>query len=267
VVPKRTVLIVDDEDLLRSFLGVAIGALGVSVESASSGAEALETIRRKAPDVVVTDLRMRGMSGLELLEKARPFAPETAFIVVTGFGTLGDAVTAGKLGAVEFLPKPFDASTIRAAVKRALESRRVAAAGPVTGTLRCELAVPSDPGLRAAAFTAFERLVAETGTGLDVSAHAAFRFCVLETLLNAMQHGHRFERERAVRFRAEIAPGSIACEVEDEGEGYTPPAEPVAGRHGLALVRALMDEVTVDRDGRRIRFVHHRRADAQHEAA
>jgi ActR/RegA family two-component response regulator len=266
-VSKRTVLIVDDEDLLRSFLGVAIGALGVAVESASSGAEALESIRRHAPDVVVTDLRMHGMSGLELLEQARPFAPETAFIVVTGFGTLGDAVSAGKLGAVEFLPKPFDASTIRAAVKRALETRRRTTNGPVTGTLRCEFAVPSDPGLRAAAFTAFERLVAETGTGLDVSACAAFRFCVTETLLNAMQHGHRFERRRAVRFRAEIAPGAITCEVEDEGEGYTPPETPVAGRHGLALVRALMDEVTVDMGGRRIRFVHLRGAAAQRSAA
>jgi ActR/RegA family two-component response regulator/anti-sigma regulatory factor (Ser/Thr protein kinase) len=266
-VSKRTVLVVDDEDLLRSFLGVAIGALGVAIESASSGTEALEQIRRKAPDVVVTDLRMRGMSGLELLEQARPFAPETAFIVVTGFGTLGDAVTAGKLGAVEFLPKPFDASAIRAAVKRALDARPGRVLGPVAGTLRCEFAVPSDPGLRAAAFTVFERLVAETGAGLDVSARAAFRFCVLETLLNAMQHGHRFERERAVRFRAEISPGAITCEVEDEGEGYTPPAEPVAGRHGLALVRALMDEVSVDLGGRRIRFTQHRDASAQRKVA
>ncbi len=257
---RRFVLVVDDEDLLRSFLAVAIGALGVEVETASSGAEALERIRRRVPDVVVTDLRLRGMSGLELLEQARPFALDTAFIVVTGFGTLGDAVSAGKLGAVEFLPKPFDASTIRAAVTRALECRPKQSAGPVAGLLRCELAVPSDPGLRAGAFAALERIIAETGAELDVSSRAAFRFCVLETLLNAMQHGHRFERERMVRFRAEVGPEAIACEVEDSGDGYVAKPEGEGPRRGLALVHALMDEVRVDREGRRIRFARRRHA-------
>ncbi len=264
---KRTVLVVDDEDLLRSFLGVAIGALGVEVETVATGAEALERIRRQAPDVVVTDLRMRGMSGLELLEQARPFAGDTAFIVVTGFGTLNDAVSAGKLGAVEFLPKPFDATTIRAAVTRALEYRPRQSVGPVPGTLRCAFEVPSDPGLRAGAFNVLERLVAETGAEFDVSSRAAFRFCVLETLLNAMQHGHRFERARMVRFRAEIGPDTITCEVQDGGDGYSAPPESGGGRHGLALVRALMDEVTVDDGGRRIRFVRRRSAAEERKVA
>ncbi len=255
---RRTVLVVDDEVLLRSFLGVAIGALGVDVETAASGAEALERIRREPPDVVVTDLRMHGISGLELLESARPFAPHTAFIVVSGFGTLGDAISAGKLGAVEFLPKPFDASTIRAAVTRALGSHPGRAPGLLPGTLRCTLEVPSDPGLRAGAFLVLERMVAETGVELDVTGRSAFRFCLLETLLNAMQYGHRFERERVVRFSAEIGPDTIACVVEDEGDGYEPKTETAEGRHGLALVRALMDEVEVDRGGRRIRFARHR---------
>lgn len=266
-VARRTVLVVDDEDLLRSFLGVAIGALGVDVQTVATGAEALDHIRRQAPDVVVTDLRMQGMSGLELLEQARPFARETAFIVVTGHGTLDDAVTAGKLGAVEFLPKPFDATTIRAAVTRALECRPAAATGPLPGTLRCAVAIPSDPALRTGAFGVFERLVAETGAELDVTERAAFRFCVLEALLNAMQHGHRGERERRVRFRAEIGPERIACEVTDEGPGYTPKAGPEEGRHGLALLRALMDEVVVDEGGRRIRFTRRRLAREQRRAA
>lgn len=264
---KRTVLVVDDEDLLRSFLGVAIGALGVDVQTVATGAEALEHIRRQAPDVVVTDLRMQGMSGLELLEQARPFARETAFIVVTGHGTLDDAVSAGKLGAVEFLPKPFDATTIRAAVTRALECRPSLTAGPLPGTLRCAVAIPSDPTLRVGAFGVFERLVAETGAELDVTERAAFRFCVLEALGNAMQHGHRLERERLVRFRAEIAPEHIACEVEDEGAGYTPRPVQEEGGHGLALLRALMDRVDVDQGGRRIRFEKRRQAHEQRSAA
>jgi ActR/RegA family two-component response regulator/anti-sigma regulatory factor (Ser/Thr protein kinase) len=266
-VAKRTVLVVDDEDLLRSFLGVAIGALGVDVQTVATGAEALEHIRRQAPDVVVTDLRMQGMSGLELLEQARPFARETAFIVVTGHGTLDDAVSAGKLGAVEFLPKPFDATTIRAAVTRALECRPSLTTGPLPGTLRCAVAIPSDPTLRVGAFGVFERLVAETGAELDVTERAAFRFCVLEALGNAMQHGHRLERERLVRFRAEIGPERIACEVEDEGAGYTPRPVQEEGGHGLALLRALMDQVDIDRGGRRIRFEKRRHAHEQRSAA
>jgi CheY-like chemotaxis protein/anti-sigma regulatory factor (Ser/Thr protein kinase) len=260
-VDRRTVLVVDDEELLRSFLSQAIGSLGVEVDGASSGSEALERIRRHPPDVVVTDLRMRGMSGLQLIEQARPMAPVTAFIVITGFGTYGDAVTAGKLGAVEFLPKPFDATSIRAAVQRALDGGAPAAVPVAAGTLEFEVGVPSDPGLRAGTFTLLERLAAELGLTLDVSARAALRFCVMETLLNAMQHGHRFERDRLVRFRARLSTEAIECEVEDEGEGYRVRSSAEGGSRGLSLVRGLMDRVDVDREGRRIRFARLRRHD------
>jgi ActR/RegA family two-component response regulator/anti-sigma regulatory factor (Ser/Thr protein kinase) len=257
---RRTVLVVDDEELLRSFLSQSIGSLGVEVDGVCSGGEALDRIRRHPPDVVVTDLRLPGMSGLQLIEQARPIAPETAFIVITGFGTYGDAVTAGKLGAVEFLPKPFDADSIRAAVQRALEGGVHAAAPAATGTLELELSVPSDPGLRAGAYSVLERFAHELGVEFDLGARAALRFCVMETLLNAMQHGHRFERERRVRFRARLTADEVECEVEDQGEGYTPrPAEEGSGR-GLALVRGLMDRTAVDRDGRRIRFARRVRA-------
>jgi ActR/RegA family two-component response regulator/anti-sigma regulatory factor (Ser/Thr protein kinase) len=253
--------VVDDEDLLRTFMQQAIGALDVEVEGVASGAEALERIRRRAPDVVVTDLRMRGMTGLQVLEQAHPLAPSTVFIVITGFGSFGDAVSAGKLGAVEFLPKPFDATSIRAAVKRALDGGAPAAAPVAAGTLEFEVAVPSDPGLRAGTFTLLERLAAELGLTLDVSARAALRFCVMETLLNAMQHGHRFERDRLVRFRARLSTEAIECEVEDEGEGYRVKSSAEGGSRGLSLVRGLMDRVEVDREGRRIRFARLRRHD------
>jgi CheY-like chemotaxis protein/anti-sigma regulatory factor (Ser/Thr protein kinase) len=267
-VSRRLVLVVDDEELLRSFLSQAMSALGVDVDCAGSGVEALERIRRRVPDVVVTDLRMRGMSGLQLLEQARPLAPGAAFIVITGYGTYGDAVSAGKLGAVEFLPKPFDASAIRAAVERALDAGRRPASAAAAGHLRLEVAVPSDPGLRAGTFTVLERFANEMGVELDVSARAALRFCVMETLLNAMQHGHRFERTRLVHFRAWLTPDEIACVVEDQGEGYRVRPDAENGRRGLALVRGLMDRVEVDQDGRRIRYARrHARVDAERSAA
>jgi CheY-like chemotaxis protein/anti-sigma regulatory factor (Ser/Thr protein kinase) len=256
------VLVVDDEDLLRAFMQQAIGALGHEVEGAASGAEALERIRRHPPDVVVTDLRMRGMTGLQLIEQARPIVPTAAFIVITGFGSFDDAVSAGKLGAAEFLPKPFDATQIRAAVERALAAGAVSTVPAAAGTLELEVAVPSDPGLRAGTFALLERLAAELGLPLDVNARAALRFCVMETLLNAMHHGHRFERDRLVRFRARLSAADIECEVEDQGEGYRVRSSAEGGSRGLSLVRGLMDRVEVDREGRRIRFARlHQRGD------
>lgn len=257
--PGRFALVVDDEDALRESLRRAVEECGLESDTAASGQEALERISRRVPDLVVTDLRMRGMDGLQLLERARPLAPETPFIMVSGHATYDTALRAGRLGPVEFLVEPFDAEALRAAVRRALELRLCGVGLPgVTGTLAFELDLPSDPALRAPLFTLVEDCLRDLGGGLDVEAHASLRFAVQETLMNAMKHGHHQERGRAVHFRCAISPREIECQVEDEGAGYVPGAGIHSGGRGLALVRSLMQRVEVDRGGRRITFARHR---------
>ncbi len=118
------ILVVDDEEPLVRLVKRILQRDGLEIETAFSGEEALEVIERFAPDLVITDLRMPGMSGLELMEKARSSRPELDFILLTAYATVENAVQAMKQGAREYLIKPLkDPDELRVAVNRVLERR------------------------------------------------------------------------------------------------------------------------------------------------
>ena len=124
------VLVVDDELDLRRGIERLVRGLGASSASAASGEEALASLAASPADVVVTDVCMPGMRGTELLRQVRARWPATEVILVTGYGTIGDAVACLQAGAAHFLTKPFDndqlASAIRGAALRAVARRRAA---------------------------------------------------------------------------------------------------------------------------------------------
>ena len=122
--PTR-VLIVDDEPSTRSGLSRLLAAEGYSVESAESGAAALELVAARPPDVVVTDLKMPGMDGLQLLAKLHEQSRELPVIVATALADLGSAVTAMRAGADDFIAKPVELDQLTLVIERALERRAV----------------------------------------------------------------------------------------------------------------------------------------------
>ncbi|MGE5189581.1 MAG: sigma-54-dependent transcriptional regulator [Gemmatimonadota bacterium] len=103
----KTVLIVDDDDLLRSFLAGVLREEGHRVEEARNGREGIERIAAGAVDLVLTDLRMPDMSGLELMREGKALRPDARWIVITAFGSIGSAVEAMKGGASDYLTKPL----------------------------------------------------------------------------------------------------------------------------------------------------------------
>jgi two-component system response regulator RegA len=109
---QKSLLIVDDDDVLRSALSRAIYARGLRVETAANFREACEVIDRTAPDLAVVDLRMPGRSGLELLVEISRRSPRTKAVVLTGYGSIANAVEAMRLGAVNYVTKPADADQI-----------------------------------------------------------------------------------------------------------------------------------------------------------
>ncbi len=115
------ILVVDDEKPQREILKTILDSEGYEVHTASSGKEALGIVKRIHPDVILTDLRMDGMDGVELLESipTEPFQP--SIIIITAYGTISSAVEAVKKGAFDYLTKPVDKETLLLTVRRGIE--------------------------------------------------------------------------------------------------------------------------------------------------
>jgi len=122
--PHR-VLITEDDPGLSALVAEEIAELGYRVRACASAEEAAPLMASWTPDLVVSDLRLPGASGLELLQRTRQCSPIPSFIVITAFGTVTQAVEALQQGADDFLTKPLDLEHLRLSVARALDKRRL----------------------------------------------------------------------------------------------------------------------------------------------
>ncbi len=119
------ILIVDDEkDILRA-LEFILSREGYSVSTATSGEEAIELLKKDEYDLVLTDLRMEGMDGMEVLQKTLQIRPSTLVIIMTAYATVESAVTAMKMGASDYIVKPFINEDVKMRIKRLLEHKRL----------------------------------------------------------------------------------------------------------------------------------------------
>ncbi len=119
------ILVADDHDALRRGLALALSAAGHDVEEASNGNAALEKLHESYFDVVVSDLKMGGSTGLEVLRTAKALHPTSAFILMTAFGSVSTAVEAMKHGALDYVQKPFEIEEMEVKVDKALELKRL----------------------------------------------------------------------------------------------------------------------------------------------
>ncbi|MTI17854.1 ActR/PrrA/RegA family redox response regulator transcription factor [Rhodobacteraceae bacterium RKSG542] len=116
--PQGRLLIVDDDRPFQQRLARAMEKRGYQVETADGVREALGRVAVEAPDYAVCDMRLEDGSGLDVVEAIRMKHPEARVIVLTGYGNIASAVTAVKLGAIDYLAKPADADDIHAALQR-----------------------------------------------------------------------------------------------------------------------------------------------------
>jgi DNA-binding NtrC family response regulator len=123
---RNSILVVDDETLMREYVEEALLRAGYQVEAVGSGRDAVAALKARTFDVLVTDLKMAPMDGLELLRHVRAEAPDTRSIVMTAYGTIETAVAALKEGADDYILKPFAPDALEVAVSRALERARIA---------------------------------------------------------------------------------------------------------------------------------------------
>ena len=214
---KVHLLIVEDEEPLRAAVAERLGEQGFQVDQAASGEHALEQLAEFAYDILITDLRLPGIDGTKVIEAATQRYPDIIGIVVTGYGTVKDAVEAIKRGAADFVTKPFQFDELMHALNAALEKRRLRSENAYLRSqleerYRFEGIVGRSRAMRdlfqlletVAGTTSTILIAGETGTGKEVVARAIHhnsprrgqRFVALncsaipETLLEAELFGH-----------------------------------------------------------------------------
>ena len=179
------ILLIDDDPSVRDSMERTLRTAGYAVQSAANGEDGFELARGGSFDVILSDMRMPGISGLDILRKLREIKVDAAFIIMTGFGTVDTAVEAMKLGAVDFVQKPFFRDELLMRVRSASERRQLARQVDLLqrqveprGSLSA-LVGSSPPMLRAkeliarAASAAGTVLITgETGTGKELVARA-----------------------------------------------------------------------------------------------
>jgi len=184
----KTVLVVDDNEDLARTLAKTFTRRGWNAFSTFSGKSALDIIRKEPVDVLLVDLRMPGMDGLELIRAARSLVPAMEAIVISGYGTIPKAVQAIKEGAVDFLVKPVKRTTLVRAAERALSRRAAIGQGrtspspnadqlprPIIG---CSPALRRilDLARRAASSNATILIEGESGSGKELLAEAVYHW-------------------------------------------------------------------------------------------
>ncbi len=119
------ILVVDDEQSLRDVLSIMLKRAGYAVTSAMDGEEAIELLNREIFDLVITDLRMPKIDGMEVLKAVKSASPETVVLIITAFASADSAVEAMKQGAYDYLTKPFQVDEVQLIIRNALEKRRL----------------------------------------------------------------------------------------------------------------------------------------------
>ncbi len=122
---KARVLVVDDEKSMRDLLSITLEKEGYEVLTAAGGEAAIEALRRDTTDAVITDLRMPKVDGLQVLRAAKEISPDVAVIVITAVASTETAVEAMKLGAYDYITKPFKLDEVSLIVRNALERKRL----------------------------------------------------------------------------------------------------------------------------------------------
>lgn len=187
------ILIVDDESEMRSALCHALTRSGFAVESAASGAEAILKLKKESISMVITDLKMPQMSGMEVLGAVKKTAPGIPVILITAYGSIHNAVEAMQAGAADYLLKPFSFETLESTVKKVLGNNNGSDQGQISGAdLRTHPAaktlVTRDPKLldilklakNVAASRSTILIQGESGTGKELLAayvheHSGFK--------------------------------------------------------------------------------------------
>ena len=288
--PAPSVLVVDDDESTRRMLELALSRRGYEVASASGGGDAVQILRKRPFQVLVTDIHMPDVDGLSLCEVARSIRPGIGLVVITGFQTDESVFQAFRGGAYAYIRKPIGLPALFRCLQQVLEYageipeddqvRVSVGRGPreAAGMLGLETDDEGWISFRAPSHRAFldrftnlcELLLMR---GLDSDSVEELRVAILELGSNAIEWGHESDVRRPICMSARILKDRLVIVVEDAGAGFRLEDVPVPakdflalqrsrqasgkrpGGFGIALVRAITDHLVYNERGNVVAMV------------
>jgi CheY-like chemotaxis protein/anti-sigma regulatory factor (Ser/Thr protein kinase) len=272
----KTILVVDDDPAIRDLLGAVLASPGLRIDNAADGLQALSRLRENPYDLVITDIRMPRLDGLELLGRIRQVRPETRIVVMTAENTPANIIRSIREQAFGYFSKPFSANAVAEMVKQALSSTafggdiEVLSARPewITLQVRCKIEAAD----RLVQF--LKEMQVELPVREQENIAAAFR----ELLMNAIEHGAHNDPEKKLRVACVRTSRMILYYVQDPGEGFSfdelahaavanRPDAPLAhlevrsqrgirpGGFGILLTRNLADELMYNEKGNEVLLI------------
>lgn len=263
--PSR-ILVADDEDALRDLLKRFLESKGHEVTLAKDGREALGFFRERSFDLVLSDVRMPGLDGLQLLAAIKDINPRTPVVLISGYGDTETVVSALKTGAENFLAKPIRIDMLRRVVAQSLSlnQRHEKRSSHVPDVIQqTQIETPS----KQCYINDLIYLITNSAVSVGYANHDLdnnLKLALVEAIMNAMEHGNKWDEGKKVRLTVTISAEMFKIFIADEGQGFDPNALPdptspeqlLAERgRGVFLMRAIMDEVSYNRRGSEVTMV------------
>ena len=213
----NTILLVEDNVLYRRILRDALAAEGFNLLEASDGETALDIANRETVDLLVTDVVLPGMDGIELMDRARAANSKLLAIVMTGHGASETVIAALRSKACDFLAKPFEIEELKEAVHNAFRRRDTCQIEVVSATSKwIELRVPCD----LSAVEPVRNFITELGCDLPKETRRAIGEAFHEMLSNAIEHGGKCDPSQRVDIKWLRLKRAIIYSIKDPGEGF-----------------------------------------------
>jgi CheY-like chemotaxis protein/anti-sigma regulatory factor (Ser/Thr protein kinase) len=264
------VLVVDDEKDVRDTLSEMIQSLDYPVLVAEDGMKALDRIRTEKVDLIITDLSMPKMNGLEVIAHSKRIKPNIPIAVISAYGNVENTTYALTSGAFSFIAKPFKMSQVKDLIRKGKQLRELS-----LGThelmewvqSRTEMAFPSQPNLFPPAIFFAVKECQWRGIE-DESRLENVAICLEELLSNAFIHGNRKDKDKRIRVTMGFDAEEFTLSISDEGDGFDgedylkkirEDQASIPEKRGLFIVDLLMDELRFNEKGNEVTAVVYRR--------